>query len=449
MSRTVFIDISSSMNNVARRVSGIQRVELEVALQLSEELRVVFLRHDGMSRRFVVVPEQQVRQRHQQLVAEPTESGLVPPASATQSVVARVGSRVAAHIPDRFIPGWLLKIGWVVEQQSLKASSTFHRLRLRSGRVLRRWLHRDDSAALRDRFPGGAPGDLLLCLTFHYDPRVFEELINWVRCRGLEFIFTVYDLIPSLVPQYSTLDPRVFDANLRAVVDAATRILTISQCSASDIRAFCARERLVCPPIDVLRLASAVTTVTPRRPALEGPLEDFVLCVGTIEPRKNHQVLLDVWEEFARDRIDEAPALVIAGSVGWLNAETMQRLHAAAELRHNVVFVDAPTDHELHWLYRNCAFTVFPSHYEGWGLPVTESLDAGKICITTDRGSLREAGEGLVIHLDPIDRGAWRDTILDLHRNRERLARLEGEVRSAHVRRPLGDVAAELRRVIG
>ena len=448
MPRTVWIDISSSMNNIARRVSGIQRVELEVALRLSEDLGVVFVRHDVARRRFVVVAEQEVRQRHRRLVDAPTASGLVPPAAARQSVVARVGSRVAAHVPDRFLPARLLRWGWVAEEQATKVSTSLHRLWSTSSRVLRRLL-RVDGSVPRDRFPGGAAGDLFLCLTFHYEPSVFVELFAWIRARRMESVFMIYDLIPSLAPQYSTLDPAVFDANIRAIAAGASRLLTISECSARDIEAFCDRESLVRPPIDVLRLASAVTSTVPRPPTTDRPLEDFVLCVGTIEPRKNHQLLLDVWEAFAREGVDDVPLLVIAGSPGWLNQETMHRLHMTPELRETVVLVDAPTDSELHWLYRHCEFTVFPSHYEGWGLPVTESLDAGKVCITTDRGSLTEAGEGLCVHLDPIDRSSWRDAILDLHRDRERRARLADEIGRTHVRRSMDDVVADLRRIIG
>ena len=436
------------MNHIAWRVSGIQRVELELALRLLEEMPVEFVRFDGARRRFVVVPADEVRVRQALLMTEPSASALVPPSSAAQSIVGRVGSWVAARVPDRFLPGRLLKLGWWAERIVARVALSVRRLLSRATRALRS-VGRGDEAVLRERFPGGVGGDHFLCLTLHYEPAVFEELFLWMKTCQLESTFMIYDLIPSVLPQYCTLDPAVFDANVRATVQAASRLLTISECSARDIRSFCEREGLECGPISVLQLASAVTLSEPRRPSTNRPLENFVLCVGTIEPRKNHQLLLDIWEEFAREEMVDAPMLVVAGSSGWLNEQTMHRLRRAPELREKVVFVDSPTDPELHWLYSNCLFTVFPSHYEGWGLPVTESLDAGKICLASDRGSLLEAGEGLCVHLDPIDRGAWRNVILEFVRNAELLEQSEAKIRRSHTARSIDDVAADLRSIIG
>ena len=60
-------------------------------------------------------------------------------------------------------------------------------------------------------------------------------------------------------------------------------------------------------------------------------------------------------------------------------------------------------DRELRWLYRRCLFTLYPSHYEGWGLPVAESLIYGKHCICSNASSLPEVGGGLVDYHDPLD----------------------------------------------
>ena len=434
------------MNNVVWRASGIQRVELELALRLSEETRVEFVRHDAAKQRFVVVSADEVRLRHRKLMTESIASAIVPPSSAAQSAVGRLGSWVAAHVPDRILPGWLLKLGWRAEERASKALQSLRRLESKALLTLRSV---GTDGVRQERFPGGVSGDHFLCLTFHYDPAVFKELFEWIRSLQLESTFVIYDMIPSLVPQYSTLDPAVFDANVRSVVEEASRLLTISECSASDIRSFCEREEIECQPISVLHLASAVTLTEPRRPSSRQPLENFVLCVGTIEPRKNHQLLLDVWEEFDHEKIDDVPLLVIAGSSGWLNELTMRRLLTTPELRDKVVFVDSPTDPELHWLYRNCLFTVFPSHYEGWGLPVTESLDAGKICLASDSGSLPEAGEGICMHLDPNDRAAWHEAILTLYRDGEQRVRLEDRLRQSRSVRSIDNVAADLRAIIG
>jgi glycosyltransferase involved in cell wall biosynthesis len=89
--------------------------------------------------------------------------------------------------------------------------------------------------------------------------------------------------------------------------------------------------------------------------------------------------------------------------VGWLVADLMQQLENTAWLDGKIRLVQDPTDAELRALYSGCLFTLFPSLYEGWGLPVTESLAFGKPCIASNRTSLPEAGGRLARYFDPDD----------------------------------------------
>lgn len=440
--RTVWVDITSSMTHPTRRVSGIQRVELEVALGLADQLPVEFVHYDFRARRFVAVSRNEVAERQRLLVAE-SSAVPMPVEAPARARRARAGAWVTSRVPRRLRPDLAMKAAWQVER-AVTATA----------RLVRRELERLISVGrphslLDRRTPGGRPDDVLLILTLHYDPEVIDEVRTWVRGRGMELVTLVYDVTPSILPQVSTLDPSQFDANFVAMVEQSARLLTISECSATDIRDLCARQGIDCPPIDVLRLASALTRSTPCRPEGVSLPDDFVLCVGTVEPRKNHALLLDVWESFTHDHVADAPVLVIAGSTGWLVEETMDRIRNAPELRDTVVFVDSPSDPELHWLFRNCTFTLYPSLYEGWGLPVTESFDSGKVCLTTDRGSLPEAGEGLAIHLDATDRAAWREAILDLWRDADRRQRLEQHIVGTREPREISAVAADLAEILG
>ena len=72
------------------------------------------------------------------------------------------------------------------------------------------------------------------------------------------------------------------------------------------------------------------------------------------------------------------------------------------------------SDAELAWLYAQASFTLYPSWYEGWGLPLSESLAHGKTFIASDTSSLPEAGQGLGIHLDPYDLVSWGREVLRL-----------------------------------
>ena len=106
-------------------------------------------------------------------------------------------------------------------------------------------------------------------------------------------------------------------------------------------------------------------------------------------------------------------------------------------------------DDELAWLYRNCAFTMYPSFYEGWGLPVSESLAYGKYCLASDTSSLPEAGAGLAGHLDPLDFVAWRDAVLALIRSPELLEAHETKIRDTYRPTTWAQSASRLREVLG
>jgi len=133
----------------------------------------------------------------------------------------------------------------------------------------------------------------------------------------------------------------------------------------------------------------------------------FVLCVGTVEVRKNHLQLFKVWNKLARDNGSAMPLLLIAGKRGWEAEEAIAFLdaangrQAAGGSEEAILFVEAPTDLELKWLYSSCLFTVFPSFAEGWGLPVGESLWFGKACAASQSTSVPEVGGDLCLYYDP------------------------------------------------
>ena len=72
------------------------------------------------------------------------------------------------------------------------------------------------------------------------------------------------------------------------------------------------------------------------------------------------------------------------------------------------------SENTLDWLYQNCLFTVYPSLYEGWGIPITESLSYGKVCVASSTSSMPEASSGLGVHIDPLDFVGWKEGIKKL-----------------------------------
>jgi glycosyltransferase involved in cell wall biosynthesis len=120
---------------------------------------------------------------------------------------------------------------------------------------------------------------------------------------------------------------------------------------------------------------------------------------------------------------------VFAGRVGWLVADLMQQLDNTGWLDGRIVLVEDPTDAELATLYRGCLFTLFPSLYEGWGLPVTESLAFGKPCIASNVTAVPEAGGSLARYFDPENVAEATRVIRATIEDRAGLAAWEEQVR--------------------
>lgn len=176
----------------------------------------------------------------------------------------------------------------------------------------------------------------------------------------------------------------------------------------------------------------------------------FVLFVSTIESRKNHIGALDAWVDLIeRHGIDKVPKLVCLGNRGWLNDAVYTRIEESALLRQHVVMLQGLSDDELTLLYRTCRFTLYPSNYEGWGLPVTESLCYGKVPLISDSSSLPEAGGDFAVYFPA---GSTSDLIAKAERlifDDAELERLEAKIAAQFRPREWEDVADHISREIG
>jgi glycosyltransferase involved in cell wall biosynthesis len=256
-----------------------------------------------------------------------------------------------------------------------------------------------------------------------YDSRAIENL----RGRQVRFAVMVYDIIPELFPEW-TLRGTIADFGffLRGTVAGADMIFTISRNSAADIRRFLQSVDAPAVPVAVLPVGCAPPLATAPASAKAAP---FVLLVSTIEVRKNHALMFRVWQRLLKSmpRV-EVPELVFAGTIGWLTADFLQQLENSQWLGGKIRLVEAPSDKELAALYKNCLFTVFPSFYEGWGLPVTESLSFGKTVAASNRASIPEAGGEFCVYYDPENIEDATAVIRGLIEQPDRVAALERRI---------------------
>ncbi|MDT8850943.1 glycosyltransferase [Pantoea dispersa] len=139
---------------------------------------------------------------------------------------------------------------------------------------------------------------------------------------------------------------------------------------------------------------------------------DFLITVGTIEVRKNHDVLYKAMAKLAESGFEPLPQIVFVGRPGWRTEDLIDSIKRDPRIGNNII-ITSPSDEELDVLYRNCKFTLLPSLYEGWALPMPESFSYGKACIASDIEPLHEIGKDFPKYLNPFDVNGWVEGIKD------------------------------------
>ncbi len=152
------------------------------------------------------------------------------------------------------------------------------------------------------------------------------------------------------------------------------------------------------------------------------PPRGFLLTVATLEPRKNPLRLLRAYADY-RTRAAEPLPLVWAGAKGWLCDDFDAELRALGLAEH-VLRPGFVADDELRWLYRECAVFVYPSLFEGFGLPVLEAMAAGAPVLTSETTSMPEVAGGAGLLVDPTDERALANALLSLATDTELSSRL-------------------------
>jgi glycosyltransferase involved in cell wall biosynthesis len=253
--------------------------------------------------------------------------------------------------------------------------------------------------------------DLLYLLVSHHGLVRPSALIRFKARTGARFVCLVHDLIPIKHPEYVRRgDARRHRRRMDTVANLADRVIVNSAGTAAALERHFA-EAGSTAPIRVAPLGIDLRRSL-RPPVAVGPSPYFVY-VATIEPRKNHRLLLDVWRQLAAAAGSAAPRLVLIGRRGLRSraiVESIERSGLADGLveEHN----DLP-DAAVARLVAGAQASLYPSLAEGYGLPVAEGLALGVPVLCSDLPELREIGLDVPEYLDPLDRPAWRDAVLD------------------------------------
>lgn len=222
----------------------------------------------------------------------------------------------------------------------------------------------------------------------------------------------IHDTIPLDHPGLSGPGaPARFAARLAAAA-RADLVVTAAEATAAAIRARLAALAPAPPPVEAVPFGAGPFPAPPPPAAMPGAPEPeagppaFVI-LGTVEPRKGHAFLLDLWAGLPLP----PPRLEVIGRIGWNVAGTAARLRRGAP---GIVFRGALPDGAARRILAGARALLLPSLAEGWGLPVAEALALGVPVVASDLPALREAGGGVPLFLPPRDAAAWRAAVLDL-----------------------------------
>lgn len=233
---------------------------------------------------------------------------------------------------------------------------------------------------------------------------------RWVSASGVRPIYLIHDVIPITHPQYCRPgEAERHRLRMRAALGLAKGIATNSRDSGMELETFAAEERLPMPAGLVAPLGLSIDLKKPPMTPLEEP---FFLAVGTIEGRKNYQLLLKIWENLATKLGESTPKLVIIGARGWAADHVFAALDDNALLRRFVIERNDASDRELVGYMANARALLFPSFVEGQGLPLAEALALGTPAIASDLGVFRETAGDVPDYLRPDDISGWTELIL-------------------------------------
>jgi glycosyltransferase involved in cell wall biosynthesis len=219
--------------------------------------------------------------------------------------------------------------------------------------------------------------------------RLGSQVLHCTTFRGplrsrVPAVVTVHDLALLRQPELFTPWVRLYGSTLlRRVVRAAARVIADSEFTAREVVELC---RVPAERVRVVPLGAGVPFV-PEGPAAEG---EYVLAVGTLEPRKNLPRLAEATRRLGVE-------LRVVGARGWGGVE------AGGD---GVRWLGSPDDQEVARLYRGALCVAYPSLYEGFGLPVLEALRCGAPVVTSAGTAMEEVAAGAAELVDPLDAGA-------------------------------------------
>ncbi|NML61575.1 glycosyltransferase family 4 protein [Massilia sp. RP-1-19] len=277
--------------------------------------------------------------------------------------------------------------------------------------------------ALPRSFAGATLMDMAPAMPrLHMPADIFHVTDYRVARMDCPVVATLHDALPIKYPEWC--NPRFRDAKNWLQVKAARKadhVIALShfavdelvECFGADPR----RVSVVPCGVDEEWLSAPEPESVAATLQANGLRPGYFLFVGTLQPRKNIERVLDAWLALPA-AVRKERQLVIVGARGARSEQLARRLHAAAANGENVAWLSGLTSAAaLREVYAGAGVFVFPSLYEGFGIPVVEAFASGVPVVASNTSSLPEVSQGAALEIDPLDSGAIGEAMLALVRD--------------------------------
>lgn len=245
--------------------------------------------------------------------------------------------------------------------------------------------------------------------------RLYRKTVaRWLNATRIGAVFFVHDLIPIDFPEFNRpQEPMRHAARLVTISQYARRVLVNSEATQLSLADYLKGRQRRVPPISVLPLG-----VESRFTRVEGlaevqPAVPYFVVLGTIEPRKNHKLLLQAWMDWIASGDAAVPRLVVLGKRGWENREVFKTLDESTALSGHVIECSGLSDAEVGAVLRGARALLCPSLAEGFSLPVVEALALGTPVIASDIPVHREVAGPYAEYVSPFDAPGWLQVMKD------------------------------------
>ncbi len=241
----------------------------------------------------------------------------------------------------------------------------------------------------------------------------YSAFFDWLSGRpDVKCVFFVHDLLPLDYPEFWPAGHEIiFEKRVATIARHASALLTTSAEVRDRLGVEMARRGRASVPIFARAFPSPFRQQT-FETCYDSELfrEPYFVVLGTIEPRKNHLLLLNIWRELAQ-KSELAAKLVVVGRRGWENEQTVDVLERSRQVAPHVLEIANMTNAGLCRLLANARALLMPSFAEGYGLPLVEALGLKTPVIASDLPVFRETTQGNAIFRSPLDGIGWMDSI--------------------------------------